>query len=142
MVISKDDILVGDIIHLEPGDVVPADGILVSGYNLRCDESSITGESDLLRKTPADQVMARIAAYGIAQRKNDPFILSGTSVSEGVGTYLVTCVGIHSGWGLVTMSILWYNEESKFEMEVDRICKAITKVGIGQVQSFLFPVSS
>jgi len=115
MVIFKDDILVGDIIHLEPGDVVPADGILVSAYNLTCDESSVTGESNLQRKTPADQVMARIEAYGIAQGGNDPFILSGSSVHEGIGTFLATCVGIHSGWGPVAM-YLWSNEEPIFEM--------------------------
>jgi Ca2+-transporting ATPase len=51
--ISVYDILVGDVLHLEPGDLVPADGVLISGYNVRCDESSATGESDPARKVAA-----------------------------------------------------------------------------------------
>jgi Ca2+-transporting ATPase len=34
------------MLHVELGDVVPADGVLVSGHSIRCDESSVTGESD------------------------------------------------------------------------------------------------
>ncbi|ORZ19445.1 PMCA-type calcium-translocating P-type ATPase [Absidia repens] len=48
--ISVHDILVGDILHLEPGDIVAADGIFIEGHNLKCDESAATGESDAVRK--------------------------------------------------------------------------------------------
>ena len=48
--ISVHDLLVGDLMLLEPGDVVAADGILISGHNVKCDESAATGESDALRK--------------------------------------------------------------------------------------------
>ena len=46
------DILVGDVVNLEPGDMIPVDGILIQGHGIKCDESSATGESDLLKKTP------------------------------------------------------------------------------------------
>jgi Ca2+-transporting ATPase len=49
--VSVYDIMVGDILHLEAGDSIPADGILVSGYGVKCDESSATGESDQMKKT-------------------------------------------------------------------------------------------
>lgn len=42
----------GDILKLEPGDIVCADGIFIEGHNLNCDESSATGESDAVRKLP------------------------------------------------------------------------------------------
>ncbi|KAI8371591.1 PMCA-type calcium-translocating P-type ATPase [Radiomyces spectabilis] len=49
-VISVHDIQVGDILSLTPGDIVAADGIFVQGYNLKCDESAATGESDAVKK--------------------------------------------------------------------------------------------
>ena len=47
--ISVHDITVGDVLHLEPGDAVPADGIFISGHGVKCDESSATGESDQMK---------------------------------------------------------------------------------------------
>ena len=51
--INAHDLVVGDILIIEPGDVVLADGLYVSGYNLDCDESSATGESATIKKHPA-----------------------------------------------------------------------------------------
>ncbi|KAG1465460.1 hypothetical protein G6F56_004882 [Rhizopus delemar] len=48
--ISIYDIQVGDVLHLEPGDIVATDGIFIEGHNVRCDESAATGESDAVRK--------------------------------------------------------------------------------------------
>ncbi|KAJ2710427.1 plasma membrane calcium, partial [Coemansia spiralis] len=44
-------VLVGDIMHVEPGDILCADGVVVSSSNLKCDESSVTGESDPMKKS-------------------------------------------------------------------------------------------
>jgi Ca2+-transporting ATPase len=104
MQISVYDILTGDVLHLEPGDLVPADGVLISGYSVKCDESSATGESDQMKKTPGDEVMAQIEA-GASFNELDPFIISGSKVLEGVGTYLVTGVGVHSSYGKLMVSI-------------------------------------
>ncbi|KAI9339257.1 PMCA-type calcium-translocating P-type ATPase [Pilaira anomala] len=48
--ISVYDIQVGEVLFLEPGDIVAADGIFIEGHNVRCDESAATGESDAVRK--------------------------------------------------------------------------------------------
>ncbi|KAJ1939911.1 plasma membrane calcium, partial [Linderina macrospora] len=59
--ISTNCIMVGDILHIEPGDILCADGIVISSSNLKCDESSVTGESDALKKRcleEADQANA------------------------------------------------------------------------------------
>lgn len=58
--LSVYDLLVGDVVHLDPGDLIPVDGIFIAGHNVRCDESSATGESDIIRKTPADEVYSAI----------------------------------------------------------------------------------
>ncbi|KAI7891004.1 PMCA-type calcium-translocating P-type ATPase [Mucor mucedo] len=52
IMLSVYDIQVGDILHLEPGDIVAVDGIFIEGHNLKCDESAATGESDAVRKQP------------------------------------------------------------------------------------------
>ncbi len=88
--ISVSDVVAGDVLRLEPGDLVPADGILVSGHALRADESLITGETDQVRKLPGEKVMARMrGGQDVVDRPDDdPFIVSGSKILEGVGTYL------------------------------------------------------
>src|SRR5215471_19651828 len=84
VVISVFDITVGDILHMEPGDAIPADGVFVSGHGVKCDESSATGESDQMKKTGGHEVWERIVE-GSATKKIDPFMISGSNVLEGVG---------------------------------------------------------
>uniref|UniRef100_A0A8C2K9I5 Calcium-transporting ATPase n=1 Tax=Cyprinus carpio TaxID=7962 RepID=A0A8C2K9I5_CYPCA len=79
------DILTGDIAQVKYGDLLPADGVLIQGNDLKIDESSLTGESDHVRKS-ADK---------------DPMLLSGTHVMEGSGRMLVTAVGVNSQTGII-----------------------------------------
>ena len=44
------DIVVGDICQIKYGDIIPADGLVIQGNDLKTDESSLTGESDLIKK--------------------------------------------------------------------------------------------
>ncbi|ESU07830.1 hypothetical protein FGSG_02400 [Fusarium graminearum PH-1] len=104
--ISIHDVLVGDVMLLEPGDVIPVDGVFISGHNLSCDESSATGESDLIKKVGADQVLHALLNEPTPQlKKLDPFIVSGAKVLDGVGTFLVTAVGEQSSYGKTMMSL-------------------------------------
>lgn len=88
VLISVYDVMVGDVLHLESGDSVPADGVLIDGHGIRCDESSATGESDAMKKTGGQEVWTRIIEE-TATSKLDPFIISGSKVLEGVGTYQI-----------------------------------------------------
>ncbi|KAF2400148.1 calcium-translocating P-type ATPase [Trichodelitschia bisporula] len=120
MRISVFDVLVGDVLRLEPGDIVPVDGVYISGHNLRCDESTITGESELIRKAPGD----------VRDTSRDPFILSGSKVAEGTGTLLVTAVGVNSTYGK-TMAALKEDVaptplQQKLNFLADRIAKFAT----------------
>jgi P-type Ca2+ transporter type 2C len=108
--LSGSDILVGDVVILEPGDVISADGILLKGYNVMCDESSATGESDLVHKTPGGEVFRELSEGGEEQVDSslprlDPFLLSGTKVLEGVGTFLVTATGLNSTYGKILAQV-------------------------------------
>lgn len=97
--INIHDILVGDILLMEPGEVVPVDGILAEGFNVNSDESSLTGESKTVHKTPAVTALNS----GSPSRKQDCFIFSGSKVVEGVGKMVVTSVGPNSRHGTMML---------------------------------------
>ncbi|NXV95358.1 AT2B1 ATPase, partial [Calonectris borealis] len=67
------------------GDLLPADGVLIQGNDLKIDESALTGESDHVRKSV----------------DKDPMLLSGTHVMEGSGKMVVTAVGVNSQTGII-----------------------------------------
>ncbi|KAJ3066998.1 hypothetical protein HDU98_009767 [Podochytrium sp. JEL0797] len=111
--ISIYDILVGDILLLEPGDVIAADGVFISGMGLKCDESSATGETDAIRK-------------GVG---HDLFIVSGSKVTEGIGRYVVTGVGEHSFFGAIMMAMRTENEDTPLQVKLDGLAERIAKLG-------------
>lgn len=126
--ISVFDILVGDVVLLNPGDLVPVDGIFIEGHNLKCDESHSTGESDIIRKKPAHEVFAAIE-NGDDLRKADPFILSGALVSEGVGSFLVTATGVNSSHGKILMSLREDPEVTPLQSKLNTLAEYIAKLG-------------
>ncbi|XP_007446391.1 PREDICTED: plasma membrane calcium-transporting ATPase 2 isoform X1 [Lipotes vexillifer] len=79
------EIVVGDIAQVKYGDLLPADGLFIQGNDLKIDESSLTGESDQVRKSV----------------DKDPMLLSGTHVMEGSGRMVVTAVGVNSQTGII-----------------------------------------
>ena len=127
--ISVHDILVGDVMHLEPGDMIPVDGIYISGHNLKCDESSATGESDLLRKSSGDEVYDAIEAHRSIS-KLDPFIISGGKVAEGIGTFLVTAVGVNSSYGKTLMSLREDVQTTPLQSKLNVLAEYIAKLGL------------
>jgi P-type Ca2+ transporter type 2C len=135
--ISVFDLMVGDVMHLFTGDLVPVDGIFIKGFGVKCDESSATGESDLLKKVGADEVFAALqeVAEGKEGRtdiaKLDPFIISGSKVQEGTGFFLVTAVGVNSSYGRTTMSLRTEQEETPLQRKLNILADWIAKVGGG-----------
>ncbi|ETN36943.1 calcium-translocating P-type ATPase, PMCA-type [Cyphellophora europaea CBS 101466] len=129
LTINVADILVGDVLHIEPGDMIPADGVFINGSGVKCDESSATGESDALKKSGGDYVM-RLLAEGQADVHDlDPFIISGAKVLEGVGTYLVTSVGVNSSFGKIMMSVRTEVEATPLQKKLEGLASAIAQLG-------------
>ncbi|KAK7421505.1 plasma membrane calcium [Neonectria magnoliae] len=128
MEISVFDILVGDVLHLEPGDLVPVDGVLIEGFNVKCDESQTTGESDIIRKRPAEEVYAAIENHDDL-KKMDPFIQSGSRIMEGVGTFMCTSTGIYSSYGKTLMALNDDPEMTPLQMKLNVIATYIAKLG-------------
>ncbi|KAK7972464.1 hypothetical protein PG988_006598 [Apiospora saccharicola] len=126
--VSVFDIMVGDVVHLEPGDLIPVDGILIQGYNVKCDESQATGESDIIKKRGGDEVYAAIE-NGENLKKADPFIQSGARVMEGAGTFLATSTGIYSSYGKTMMALDEDPEITPLQSKLNVIAEYIAKLG-------------
>jgi len=126
--LSVFDIMTGDVLQLEPGDMIPVDGVLIEGFNVRCDESQATGESDIIKKKPGDEVFAAIENHEDV-RKMDPFIQSGARVMEGVGTFLVTSTGVYSSYGKTLMSLNEDPEITPLQSKLNIIAEYIAKLG-------------
>jgi Ca2+-transporting ATPase len=117
--------------------MIPVDGIFIKGHGVKCDESSATGESDLLKKVSGDEVFAileEIAKGGQAPadiEKLDPFIFSGSKVNEGTGTFLVTAVGVNSSYGRIMMSMHTEQEDTPLQKKLNILADGIAKFGGG-----------
>ncbi|PRP86215.1 P-type ATPase [Planoprotostelium fungivorum] len=112
-VISVNDLLVGDIVSVETGDRVPADIVLFEYQGLRSDESSMTGESDTVKKN-----------------KENPWLLSGCSISEGTGKGVVICVGPQSQWGLIKASLDQEERKTPLQEHLNDLAENIGKAGL------------
>lgn len=95
MEIPSRELVVGDIVVLDSGDYVPADGRLIEAESLQVEEGALTGES-----VPSDkQVTTLTEETALADRVN--MVYSGTLVTYGRATYLVTATGIDTEMGKV-----------------------------------------
>lgn len=126
--ISIHDILVGEVLLVEPGDILPVDGIYITGHGVKCDESSATGESDIMKKTPADEV-SRAMEAGEPLKKLDPFMISGGKVTEGFGRMVVTATGIHSSYGKTMLSLQEDNDATPLQSKLNDLAEYIAKIG-------------
>lgn len=97
------DLVVGDVAQVKYGDLLPADGLLLQGHDLKVDESSLTGESNLVKKTLAE----------------DPMLLSGTHIMEGSGKMVITAVGVNSQTGII-LTLLGVGENTEKAKEADK----------------------
>ena len=95
-VIPSAQVVPGDIVELEAGDMVVADGRILENFSLKVNESSLTGESEGVEKT-ADVIEAVQVALG--DQKN--MVFSGSLVTYGRATVAVTGTGMHTELGKV-----------------------------------------
>lgn len=91
MNIQKKDVVVGDIVKLESGDEIPADGELLEAVSLHVDESSFTGELYTRKSVEEDKECESTYPSN--------FLLRGTTIIEGSAVYRVTAVGMDTEEG-------------------------------------------
>ena len=118
-----DDIVVNDIVFLEPGDMIPADGYIIDG-EISVDESSLTGESAEVYKYKVD---------GDITDKNRVF--RGTVVYSKRACFKVDKVGVNTMYGEIAEELNEKTEDSPLKLRLAALAKTISK--IGYISSFV-----
>ena len=131
----SDDILVGDLIIINYGDIMCADILLIEGNGIKMDESSLTGESDLMKKEPYEKCLEFINKNNKIKDINkipSPIILSGTQCIEGSGKGIVIAVGEYSQKGniLSTVDNSKENNQTPLEIKLNEIARKILYFGL------------
>ena len=114
--VVSEDLLVGDLIKINYGEILPADMILVEGNGLKIDESSLTGESDSVSKKCYEECLEELNN----NKKKEPssnLLFCGTNVVEGNGSAIVIATGEHSQKGIIKGTIDNAQEENKTPLE-------------------------
>ncbi|KAJ8760697.1 hypothetical protein K2173_017728 [Erythroxylum novogranatense] len=112
--VPASEVVVGDLVCLEVGDQLPANGLLLKG-SLKVEEFDVTGESITVEVTVGGK----------------PFLLSGSKVTDGYGSMLVTSVGMNTDWGS-TMRAMNREPEPHTPLQVQfhSLASQIGKVGL------------
>lgn len=123
--IPRCEVVLGDVVYIESGETVPADGELVEAVSLKINESTLTGELEVDKSTDEAHFDAE-ATYP------SNVLLRGTTVSDGYGRMVVTAVGDHTEAGHVTEQSTILNEEpTPLDRQLTRLSRLIGRVGIG-----------
>lgn len=124
--VSQQDIVVGDIVYLETGNKIPADGRLIDSKSLTVDESSLTGESMPVEKD-AEKVFT-CDKVPVAERVN--MLYSGCFITGGTGKMVVTGVGDNTEFGQIAREIQTESSGSTpLQEKMAKLGKIITVIG-------------
>ncbi|KAH9957422.1 hypothetical protein BC827DRAFT_656953 [Russula dissimulans] len=157
--IGVQQVVVGDVVVLKSGEVIPCDGIFLSGNgnNIFCDESGMTGHTDDIMKASYDDCIARARArrpvrvdYGnsgnnrLQGRTNFPstnltdqdcFLVSGSRILTGTVSYVVTAVGKHCRNGRIIAALRGDWERTPLQHKLNDLAETVSKI-IGPIVKF------
>ena len=130
--LSDEELLVGDKCKVDMGMIIPADGIVINSSNLKLDEASLTGESNLMRKESIDNCLKMKSDSG---KYPSPMVFSGTTVKEGEGWMLVLATGPNSAAGKIREHVMQNKEDEEsnqtpLEIKLADIAEDIGKFGL------------
>ena len=126
VIASAPDIVPGDILVLETGNIVPADGRLIEAVNLEIEEAPLTGESVPVGKE-ADKVYDKDLA--VADRRN--LVYRGTTVTRGRGFVAVTETGMQTELGRIAEMLQAVVEErTPLQRRLDHLAKVLAAVAL------------
>ena len=117
--IDAKDVVVGDIIEFEAGDLVPADARLLKVNNLKVDESALTGESNTISK----RVGELDKSTPLAERTN--MVYSTSVVTNGIGRALVTAIGMDTEVGSIAKMLNKKEELTPLQIQLNKISKLL-----------------
>lgn len=118
--IERKDVVVGDMVFVNPGDEIPADGTLMEAIALQINESTLTGEP-MARKT------VRPEEFDVEATYPSNYVCRGTTVIEGHGIFVVDKVGDATEWGKVYRGAQIDNKvKTPLNEQLDKLGHAIT----------------
>ena len=121
--VGRKDVVVGDIVILNTGDEVPADGLLLESTSLQINESTLTGEP-VISKTSDEALFDSEATYPSNK------VLRSTTVVDGNGVMRVELVGDATEYGKVNEGALIDNNvETPLQLQLKRLAGVISKLG-------------
>lgn len=124
--IDSKDVTIGDVVMLEAGDVVPADGYLLFSSNLSAIESSLTGESEPSIK---DYLSERDFSLPLADRKF--MVYSSSIIATGTAYYVVSAIGSQTELGKISALVSQQKEAmSPLQIKINKLGKIFGYVGI------------
>ena len=117
--ISARELVPGDVVILETGNIVPADGRVLQSVNLRVEEAALTGESEPVEK---DSALVFETEKALGDRRN--MLYSGTIVNYGRGEFVVTETGMQTELGhIATMIQGVVQEQTPLQQRLDKLGK-------------------
>jgi len=124
--ILSEDLVIGDIMLLEEGDKISADARLIECSDLQVDQSTLTGESNPVRKTK-DAVLKD----DLTRAETPNLIFAGTSISEGNGKAVVMEIGMKTEFGkIANLTQNMKTDDSPLQKELDHLTKQISMIAI------------
>jgi Ca2+-transporting ATPase len=131
--IVASDVVPGDILIIDEGDYIPADGRVFDNFELRTNDSALTGESHPARKI-SDAVLEKIS---ITESPN--MVFAGTTVAAGSGKALITATGMNTQFGkIATLTQSVEEELSPLQKEMKFVTKVVGALAIGLGVIFFF----
>ena len=131
IIIKSEDVVVGDIVILEAGDAIPADGRIIESTSLKIEEAALTGESVAVDKTKDIlSLNSEEKDITIGDRKN--MVYMGSSVVYGRGMVVITATGMDTEMGKIA-KVLSETKESQtpLQIKLKQLSKILTYLVIG-----------
>jgi Ca2+-transporting ATPase len=138
------EVVRGDVVVLAEGDRVPADAILLSGHDLRADESLLTGESVPVRKLASEPAIEPAGALARPGGDDLPYVYSGSLVVRGRGQARVSATGSRSELGKIGLAITRIETEPpRLRLQTRRLVTwfAIVSLGASALATVLYGLS-
>ncbi|PYG83898.1 Ca2+-transporting ATPase [Ruminiclostridium sufflavum DSM 19573] len=137
-IVKSEDIAVGDVVILEAGDAVPADGRIIENASMKVEESALTGES-----VPVNKIIDKLGIDGadvsLGDRKN--MVYMGSTVVYGRGRAVITATGMDTEMGKIADAITKAEQgQTPLQIKLSQLSKVLSYLVVG-ICLFIFAFS-